>query len=112
MFTSEQYRAKASEYAKLAGIANGPNEVREFQRLERSFTQLTRGQCAVGYRQSWQDGACRRGCDGTGHARPPRTKHVAAVTRRQRMDRFHIAAHFNLRGTIRLAYARSVRSPF
>ena len=40
MFTSDQYRAKASEYAKLAGIANGPNEVREFQRLERSFTQL------------------------------------------------------------------------
>jgi hypothetical protein len=40
MFTSEQYRAKASEYAKLAGIANAPNEVREFQRLERSFTQL------------------------------------------------------------------------
>jgi|ERR1700730_6807281 hypothetical protein len=40
MFTSEQYRAKASEYAKLVGIANGPNEVLEFQRLERSFTEL------------------------------------------------------------------------
>jgi hypothetical protein len=40
MFTSEQYRAKAGEYAKLAAIANGPYEVREFQRLERSFTQL------------------------------------------------------------------------
>jgi hypothetical protein len=40
MFTSDQYRAKASEYAKLAGIANGPNEVREFQRLERSFIEL------------------------------------------------------------------------
>jgi hypothetical protein len=40
MFTAEQYRAKASEYAKLVRAANGPNEVREFQRLERSFTEL------------------------------------------------------------------------
>jgi hypothetical protein len=40
MFTAKQYRAQASEYAKLAGIANGPNEVQEFQRLERSFTEL------------------------------------------------------------------------
>ena len=40
MFTSEQYRAKASEYAKLAEIANGPNAIREFQRLERSFIEL------------------------------------------------------------------------
>jgi hypothetical protein len=40
MFTAEQYRAKASEYAKLVRTANGPNEVREFQRLERSFTEL------------------------------------------------------------------------
>ncbi len=40
MFTVEQYRAKASEYAKLAGIANEPNEMREFQRLERNFTEL------------------------------------------------------------------------
>ncbi len=40
MFTAEQYRAKASEYAYLAGIANGVNEIRELQRLERSFTEL------------------------------------------------------------------------
>jgi hypothetical protein len=40
MFTAEQYRAKASEYAELAGIASGPNDVREYQRLERSFTEL------------------------------------------------------------------------
>jgi hypothetical protein len=40
MFTAVQYRAKASEYAKLAGIANGANEMREFQRLERTFTEL------------------------------------------------------------------------
>ena len=32
MFTAEQYRAKATEYSKLAATANGPNELREFHR--------------------------------------------------------------------------------
>jgi hypothetical protein len=40
MFTAKQYRDQASECAKLVGIANSPNEVQEFQRLERSFTEL------------------------------------------------------------------------
>ena len=40
MFTAEQYRAKAGEYANLVGTANGADEVREFQRLERSFAEL------------------------------------------------------------------------
>jgi hypothetical protein len=40
MFTAQQYRAKASEYAELVGTANGPSEGREFQRLERNFTEL------------------------------------------------------------------------
>jgi hypothetical protein len=40
MFTADQYRAKAVEYSKLARIANGPNEMREYQRLERDFTEL------------------------------------------------------------------------
>jgi hypothetical protein len=40
MFTADQYRAKAIEYSKLLRTANGPNEVREYQRLERSFTEL------------------------------------------------------------------------
>jgi len=40
MFTAEQYRAKASEYAKLMKTANGSNEIREYQSLERSFTEL------------------------------------------------------------------------
>jgi hypothetical protein len=40
MFTAEQYRAKASEYAKLLEIADGANEEREFQRLEQSFNEL------------------------------------------------------------------------
>jgi len=40
MFTADQYRAKAIEYSKLLRTANGPHEVREYQRLERSFTEL------------------------------------------------------------------------
>ena len=40
MFTADQYRVKAIEYSKLLRTANGPNEVREYQRLERSFTEL------------------------------------------------------------------------
>ena len=40
MFTTEQYRAKAIEYSKLLGTANGPDAVREYQRLERSFAEL------------------------------------------------------------------------
>ncbi len=40
MFSVEQYHAKAIEYSKLLRISNGPNEVREYQRLERSFTEL------------------------------------------------------------------------
>jgi hypothetical protein len=40
MFTADQYRARAGEYARLVGRASGPNEVRELQRLERSFAEL------------------------------------------------------------------------
>jgi hypothetical protein len=40
MFTADQYRAKAIEYSNLLKTANGPNEEREFQRLERSFAEL------------------------------------------------------------------------
>jgi hypothetical protein len=40
MSEAEQYRAKAGEYANLVQVANGADEVREFQRLERSFAEL------------------------------------------------------------------------
>lgn len=40
MFTAEQYRTKAAEYSELVKTANGPKEVSEFQKLERSFTEL------------------------------------------------------------------------
>jgi hypothetical protein len=40
MFTARQYRAKAIEYSNLVKIANGADELREYQRLERSFTEL------------------------------------------------------------------------
>ena len=40
MSTPEQYRAQAVEYSRLVKIAKSPTEVREFQRLERTFTEL------------------------------------------------------------------------
>src|SRR6202011_1007655 len=40
MFSSEQYRAKAAEYLKLAANTESPNEIREFGDLERSYTVL------------------------------------------------------------------------
>jgi hypothetical protein len=40
MFTVEQYRAKAIEYSNLVRIANNPNELSEFQKLERSYAEL------------------------------------------------------------------------
>ena len=40
MCTAEQYRAKAIEYSKLVGTASGAGELREFERLERSFAEL------------------------------------------------------------------------
>jgi len=40
MFTAQQYRAKAIEYSHLVKIASGPNELHEYQKLERSFSEL------------------------------------------------------------------------
>jgi hypothetical protein len=40
MFTSQEYRAKAAEYAELAKAASSPDERDEFHKLEQSFTQL------------------------------------------------------------------------
>jgi hypothetical protein len=40
MSTPEQYREKAVEYNELAKQAHAPDEVREFQKREQSFTRL------------------------------------------------------------------------
>ena len=40
MFTPEQYRAKAAEYARYVKAAQSPSETREFQNLERVYTSL------------------------------------------------------------------------
>jgi hypothetical protein len=40
MFTTEQYRAKAREYAEWAKATISPKEAREFRMLEQSFTTL------------------------------------------------------------------------
>jgi hypothetical protein len=34
------FRAKAIEYSRLMEIANGPSELHEYQKLERSFSEL------------------------------------------------------------------------
>ncbi len=41
MFTAERYRAKLSEYSKLARTANGPDELRVCEMFERSFAERT-----------------------------------------------------------------------
>ena len=40
MFTPRQYRECADKYSKLIKATDKPDEIREFQRLERSFTEL------------------------------------------------------------------------
>jgi hypothetical protein len=40
MFTADQYRAKAIELFQIARDAERTDEVREYQRLERSFNEL------------------------------------------------------------------------
>jgi hypothetical protein len=41
MFSAEQYRAKAAEYAALlAGMPRSPNETSEFRNLEQTYTTL------------------------------------------------------------------------
>lgn len=40
MFTPVQYRAKAAEYGELRKKTTNPDELREFQKLEQSYTLL------------------------------------------------------------------------
>ena len=44
MFTSEQYRAKAAEFIELVKTASTPNDVCEYRKLARSFTELADNQ--------------------------------------------------------------------
>ena len=40
MFTAEEFRVKAAEYAELIRRTDSPNEVRDLNRLKESFTRL------------------------------------------------------------------------
>jgi hypothetical protein len=71
MFTADQYRAKAIEYSKLLRTANGPNEVREYQRLERSFTELADN-------AQWMIDNHDKSLHATAHATAPATSSSAA----------------------------------
>jgi uncharacterized protein CbrC (UPF0167 family) len=44
MFTAEQYRAKATEYAELLKFAVAPDEIIELQRRTQSFTLLAQNE--------------------------------------------------------------------
>jgi hypothetical protein len=60
MFTVEQYRAKAIEYSDLVRMANNPNELSEFQKLERSYAELAdNAQWAIDNYDKTLHGVCR-----------------------------------------------------
>jgi hypothetical protein len=40
MFTANQFRAKAAEYAELLKNTDNPSEIKEFQRSKHSYSQL------------------------------------------------------------------------
>ena len=40
MFTANEFRAKAAEYAELLKNTDNPSEIKEFQRSKQSFSQL------------------------------------------------------------------------
>jgi hypothetical protein len=61
MFTVEQYRAKAIEYSNLVKVASNPNELSEFQKLERSYAELAdNAQWAIDNYDNTLHGARRR----------------------------------------------------
>ena len=44
MFTAEQFRTKAAEYAELLKHTDSPDEIRDLNRLKESFTQLAKNE--------------------------------------------------------------------
>lgn len=44
MFTADQFRKKAAEFAELTKTTNVPSEIREFQRSKQSFTDLAQNE--------------------------------------------------------------------
>jgi hypothetical protein len=44
MFTAEEFRVKAAEYAELLKHTENPNEIRDFNRLKESFTRLAQNE--------------------------------------------------------------------
>jgi len=72
MFTAQQYRAEAIKYANLVRIAKGPNEVREFEKLERSFSELADN-------AQWVEDNHNKIVQATKHATAPLTPGPAAL---------------------------------
>lgn len=44
MFTAEQFRTKAAEYAELLNHTDSPGEIRDLNRLKESFTRLAQNE--------------------------------------------------------------------
>lgn len=44
MFTADQFRAKAAEYAELLKNTDNPTEIKEFRRSKQSFTELAQNE--------------------------------------------------------------------
>lgn len=44
MFTAEEFRVKAAEYAELIWRTDSPNEIRDLNRLKESFTRLAKNE--------------------------------------------------------------------
>ena len=61
MLAPELYRAKAAENAKLAKTANSPDDAREFQRREGSYTVLADNEQWLADHQDQTVNASRRG---------------------------------------------------
>jgi hypothetical protein len=59
MFTPEHFRAKAAEYVELGKTADNPADIREFQKLERSFATLAENEQWLTDNHEWSLHATR-----------------------------------------------------
>ena len=79
MFSSEQYRAKAAEYLKLAANTDSPNEVREFGDLDAAIP------CWLTTKNGWSIISTRwcthRAKTGLKATRSPRKRSSSALSR-------------------------------
>jgi hypothetical protein len=64
MLSAKQYRVRAAEYSELAKVANKSHDSREFQDLERTFTELADNEQWVTDHYDHTLHAAKHGADG------------------------------------------------